>query len=294
MIVIGVITDRDIHGLERTLKSLEQLIVPQNQEIEILVIDCDELKSAEQYIQNYSAHSKTNILYVNQPKKGAAMAKNEALHYAVKMFFDYVAFINAGDVADKLWLQRLYEVLTLYNADVATGPIMRDGKLDIKRKAGKRLFKNVRSNNVLISGQIYKRWMQRFDNKFSSLDGEDTDFYYRSWKKGGLHIWVDDAIVNGQLTESEQSYPQKAAKQVKLGAMYAMLYVMRNKGIVGHAILFPKIIEKLFIGVGYIVVGTTYALFKPEKAKPILYKGIYKFCWLKGAFKYLTKPQQSN
>lgn len=294
MIVIGLIVDRDINGLERTLRSLENLVAPQNQQIEILVIDCDELKSAEQYVQNYSAHSKTNILYINQPKKGAAMAKNEALHYAVKMFIDYVAFINAGDTADKLWLQRLYEVLTLYNADVATGPIMRDGQLDVKRKAGKRLFKNVKSNNVLISGQIYKRWMQRFDNKFSPLCGEDTDFYYRSWKKGGLHVWVDDAIITGKLIESENSYPQKAARQVKLGVMYAMLYVMRNKGLVGHAILLPKVIEKLFIGVGYIIVGTTYALFKPEKAKPILYKGIYKFCWLKGVLKYFMKPQQNN
>lgn len=294
MIVIGVITNRDIHGLERTLQSLEGLVIPKNQEIEILVIDCDELKSAEQYVQNYSAHSKTSLLYVNQPKKGAAMAKNEALHYAVKMFFDYVAFIDAGNTADKLWLQRLYEVLTLYNADVATGPIKAGNKISAKKKTGARLFKNVKSNNVLISGQIYKRWMQRFDNKFSILNGEDTDFYYRSWKKGGLHVWVDDARINGQIAESEKSYPQIAAKQMKLGAMYAMLYIMRNKGIVGHAILLPKIIEKLFIGLGYIVVGTAYALFKPEKAKPILYKGIYKFCWLKGALNYFIKPQQNS
>lgn len=296
MIVIGIIAYRNNNDLLVTLSSLEHISIPQGQEIEIIVVDSDELKSAEEVVQQQSHDYKHPLIYINQPKKGGALLKNEPLHYAVKMFIDYVAYIESGKEADQYWLLNLYSGLKKYNADVIAGPIIKS-KTSEKRcmlRNGALLNKNISTSNVLISSQIYKRWMQRFDNKFSDISGEDTDFFYRAWKKGGKHVWSNEAIIYGSEPKLPKSFKELATKHSRLGLLDAMIYIVRNKPMVGHAILLPKILEKFFISISLILIGIFYSIFSPAKARKSILKGIFKLYWIKGVMKTFFTPMHNN
>ena len=78
LISICLCTYKRAH-LIKTLESINALTIPDNTEIEVIVIDNDEGKYAESIVFEKSHNYRHRLTYINQPIKNISIARNEYL-----------------------------------------------------------------------------------------------------------------------------------------------------------------------------------------------------------------------
>ncbi len=174
-----------------------------NIDLHVLVVDNDRLGSG---LPTYStfAHSVSGLAcrYVHETSRGLAHARNRALIESADM--DLVAFLDDDEVAAPEWLANLITVRDRFNADVVSGPvspipdglptwILDGGFLDPADRTTGATLQHVATDNVLLHASVFPHF--RFDPRFNSTGGEDTDFFLRVHAAGLLMVWAADARV---------------------------------------------------------------------------------------------------
>lgn len=182
---------------------------PADVALHILVVDNDAAQTARPMFDLVLASSGTNMRYICEPTRGFSSARNRALIESEHM--DYVVFLDDDEAAESNWLACLLNAVATYNADVATGPVqprytcspewvVHGGFFNPVRRATGERIRWVATNNVLLRGSIAASF--RFDSRFDSTGGEDTEFFMRVEKAGYRMIWVDDAVVSECVPEA--------------------------------------------------------------------------------------------
>ena len=178
-------------------------------DVAVLIIDNDAGLSGKAVVLECAQQSRFPIRYVSYPQRGIAGARNQALIESQR--FDLVAFIDDDEIADANWLVRLVDTMFAFQAAVVTGPVQPDHEnspLWIRRG---RFFDPVdrpmgadvpfvATNNVLLRADIVREF--RFDPRFDSTGGEDTDFFLRIRNAGHRLIWARDAVVTEKVPVS--------------------------------------------------------------------------------------------
>lgn len=135
--------------------------------------------------------ARSDAIYLVEPKRGIASARNKAIKIASQLGADWVAFIDDDETADDHWL------LQLMSPNYILVPILRGHRVlrlpvsapfwatPVKQKtiAEGSLCHTAYTNNVRFSRALVDCGL-RFDEAFEFSGGEDVDFFTRACKCG--------------------------------------------------------------------------------------------------------------
>lgn len=187
LVAVCVCTYKRPESLRRCLKSLARQRAPEHVRHQLIVVDNDEECSAMPVVRMV----RSDAIYLVEPRRGIATARNRAIRTASQLGADWVAFIDDDEIADDHWLQQL--MAPDYNAV----PILRGHRVlrlpvaapfwaaPVKPKtiAEGTLCHTAYTNNVRFSRALIDCGL-RFDEAFAFSGGEDVDFFSRARKRG--------------------------------------------------------------------------------------------------------------
>jgi succinoglycan biosynthesis protein ExoM len=170
----------------------------------IVVVDNDNLRSAENVVTEFAAHSSVRVKYLVQPIQGIALTRNRAVENATG---DYVAMIDDDEFPVPEWLYQLVTTCEQYNVDGVLGPVRRHFdekppnwilKTNLYRRpeypTGYRLtWRQGRSGNLLAKRELFSLDSPPFNPDFRT--GEDQDFLRRMEERGRSFIWCNEAVA---------------------------------------------------------------------------------------------------
>ncbi len=208
LVAVCALTYERPQALQRLLERLNQLTFSKNEipNLEVIVVDNDDLGSAQAVCDRFNSDFKWALKYSIEPLRGISYARNHAVACASKNA-DFIAFIDDDEVPESSWLDELISVQNEYDADVVTGPVIPhfepdvpnwvvEGKFfELPRYPTGHLPKVAFTNNVLVRGEIFRRFLRPFDERFALTGGEDSHFFMRLYRQGCKIVWANEAKV---------------------------------------------------------------------------------------------------
>jgi len=171
----------------------------------ILVVDNDQLRSAEPVVAAFKRVSPVEVVYFVEPRQSIALARNMALHNARS---EFLAFIDDDELpAKKQWLQTLFTECEMRHVDGVLGSVKpRYENQPPKWVVVGRFYDRAsyptglvidgtkgRTGNVLLRKSIVDGEPGPFRPEFRT--GEDQDFFQRMIAKGCVFIWCHEAMA---------------------------------------------------------------------------------------------------
>jgi succinoglycan biosynthesis protein ExoM len=232
-ISICVCTFRRPQGLARLLRSLHRLD-PSTPPHDIIVVDNDAARSGEPAVRQAQAEG-LEVLYVVEPVRGIARARNRTLEPATGTF---VAFIDDDEEADPKWLIHLWREVKRNDDDGGCGPVVpcfndktprwliQGGFFDRPRPPTGTILADwqLRTGNVLIRRSCLMALSGPFDERHNLTGGEDTEMFVRLLADGARFIAVDSAIVNEHLPSKRTTLRWLLQRRFLHGLGYARQY----------------------------------------------------------------------
>jgi len=122
MIRISLIipTQRRPEGLRIAARSLFRQVGVNQADLELVVVDNDQVPSAQATVNELSAETAIPLVYVHEPAPGVANARNAAMGVARG---DFIAFLDDDEEAPETWLAAMISAQARLGADVVFGPV---------------------------------------------------------------------------------------------------------------------------------------------------------------------------
>ena len=205
-IAIGVITYNRKKYLKKCLASL--LVQSYKHSFDIIVVDNEKNKSAKEIVDSITTPKNIKIIYDVEIERGIPFARNKVVEMVVSKY-DYLAFIDDDEIADKYWLDNLYNSIYKLNADVVSGPVITlfKGEIPSWILNGKFLRTNKKknrtgdvrkvcyTNNVLMKVELFKKYNKPFHESFQYSGGSDSHFFKQLYKDGYVIKWSNEAVA---------------------------------------------------------------------------------------------------
>lgn len=224
-ISICICTFKRPEMLSKTLEGVFSQITDSAFTFEVVVVDNDKMRSAEEIVRKFKEMGLYEVVYDCEPEQSISLARNRAIQNATG---DLVAFIDDDEFPDKKWLLNLYRFYKEFNVDGVLGPVLPyfnnavskwiiDGKFCERErfKSGTVLNNSrfTRTGNVLLSRRAFENDDEPFDPKFGRIGGGDADYFRRKIEQGYVFCWCDEAIVfeNVPTERQKRSYFIKRA-----------------------------------------------------------------------------------
>lgn len=264
--------------LRELLQSLSKIILPDQINIETIIVDNDKDGTAQMVVSEFADEVKLNIRYFIQPIKNISLARNTALQNAGG---ELIAFIDDDETADEKWLYNLYNCLKNYNSDGVFGlvvPRFEEGINDKFKKRGY-FFSNMGvtgseakymfAGSVLFKSELVKKNKIFFDPEYGITGGEDADFFNRLKQRGAKFINCREAISYEFISKYRTTNKFFLIRNIRGGQTYARNFI-KYKGEIFIGVLVPKAFAKLILGIALFFIG----IFNTDlKIKSLIYLG---------------------
>src|SRR4051812_43658953 len=189
------------------LNALEHQDLDGSFTFDVVVVDNDVDRSSESAVRRFTAASQLSIAYDCEPERNISLTRNRAICNADG---NLIAFIDDDECPVRDWLKRLHQTMDAASADGALGPVLPDfppaapswlkrGRFFDRQRhpTGTRISaKDARTGNLLLKRSIFTEGQNWFDPAFGRTGGEDTDFFGRQFRTGGVFVWCDEAIAH--------------------------------------------------------------------------------------------------
>jgi glycosyltransferase involved in cell wall biosynthesis len=230
--------------------------------IEVVVVDNDELASAEEICRSVSLP--WPIRYVIEPHHGITYARNRAIATAGSV--DFIAFIDDDEVPSAEWLDELLCTQARFAADVVSGPVLPRYSPEIGNwvKAGGFFGSRIiatgtarntcATNNVLIETRVFHD-VPGFDHAYAVSGAEDTNFFLRIVHAGYKIIWSQEATVFESVPADRGSVAWILRREYQTGNGWVFCEAEMNKTLSSRLIRFAK-------ASGHIAIGSAFAIWR--------------------------------
>lgn len=229
LVSVCMCTYKRIH-LYKTLKSINDLALPENITLEVIVVDNDAERSAEKIVADSQKGFKYPIKYISQPYKNISAARNEYLNAANG---EYIASIDDDEVADKFWLMHLLAAADKHDASVVFGRInsiyvkscpewiLDGGYFDrAQYETGTKVSSGGTGCTLTRRSALIETGFT-FDLEYGSTGGEDADLFYRLYKQNYKLIICNEAFVSEEVEIERLNAKFLIKKAIRIGQTFS-------------------------------------------------------------------------
>ncbi len=296
-----MITLQRPEGLRRLLTGINALTFrDEPPELEIIVVDNDASRSAEEVCNALRPALKWPLRYDVEPRRGIPFARNKAVARALETA-DFVAFIDDDEAPEHEWLDELLHVQRTFDADVVAGPVLprlpdqtpawivRGRFFERPRHATGQCLDVAYTGNVLVRNNVYRTMDPVFDERIALMGCDDSHFFRRVRHAGFSIVWADAAVAHEWIPKSRTCFRWLVQRSFRsgnglgfitldLGSAWSGRFVLAAKAAVWIAIglfltplglvagrhVLVKGIRHIAYGAGYLasIVGARYEEYK--------------------------------
>ncbi len=153
-ISIIIPTQRRPEGLKLAARSVFRQAGVSVSDLELVIVDNDQVPSAEPVAALLRAEAPFGVTYVHEPVAGVANARNTGLTAATG---EWIAFLDDDEEAPETWLAALLAVQGAHDADVVFGPV--------RARAPERVH-------------LHRDYLERFFSRLGPAEAGLIDHYY--------------------------------------------------------------------------------------------------------------------
>ena len=247
--------------LKETLKSINDLIVPDDIRIEAVIIDNDNESSAKSTVEEFKSITNIPIHYKIEKERGISNARNRVLEEVIKLGASHILFFDDDEILDK---NCLIEHIKLYennqNAIISAGPTINNfiDKLPsyitkhmvFKQKTSKKtgqIIDHCACGNVFFPVSLIKDYNLRFSKEYIFMGGEDGDFFKKASTLGFTIVWNNEAIIYEMVSKSRGNINWILKKCYYNGYAGTMLKIKDEKDNIKKFFIMSKQIGVLII-----------------------------------------------
>jgi succinoglycan biosynthesis protein ExoM len=203
-VCIAIPTYRRAHLLAKLLGGIARQRLPETPpDVEVVVLDNDPEKSAEQTVAAWRTTFPFPLHYRSIPQAGLSVVRNHALRAARGR--TYLAMIDDDEVPEPQWLAELLRVGRATNADAVIGPVPpllpRDAPrwlsqartAEFPMRGDGALIDDGWSGNCLLRSEAILTLKLSFDGEFNFSGGEDQLFFRQLRARGGTIAYAPAA-----------------------------------------------------------------------------------------------------
>jgi len=225
-------------SLADTLCSLAALEVPDGVRLRVVVVDNDDVPSAEAQVTDFAATQDVCVKYVHRPGRNISLARNAALDASGASL---LAFIDDDETAEPNWIAALLAQRRETKAEVVLGPVraiypasapkwMQRADIHATRPVWVRgAIRTGYSCNVLIDRTDPAIAAARFDPELGKSGGEDS-FYFRALTANGAKIaYAPEAWVNETVTQARLSLRWLIRRRLRMGQTHALSLLVHER-----------------------------------------------------------------
>ncbi|MEM9999857.1 MAG: glycosyltransferase family 2 protein [Pseudomonadota bacterium] len=217
---ICVLTRQRPDMLQRALDSIQQMRVPENASIFVVVVENDVLDSAIGLASALQKRSGIATIYERETRIGIPYARNRALSVALAQGADVILFFDDDEVVTEDWLDGMLIRYRETDLDLIGGPVVMDAEVEPRgwitrsilfgtnqrfhsriSRAEKRLARGdegripISTNNWLASRAVFEAFGIYFDESYGAGAGSDMKFYRDASRAGVKTGWAANAFV---------------------------------------------------------------------------------------------------
>jgi succinoglycan biosynthesis protein ExoM len=213
LISVCVCTFRRPNMLVKTLEGIAGQKTSPAFSYEIVVVDNDSTRSAEDTVLKFRANNSPNIWYDCEAIRSISHARNRTIKNAKG---NLIAFIDDDEYPQNDWLINMYDAFKRSNASGILGPVkpsfdvtppnwlVKSKILERKSLENMSVIKDAihtRTGNVLVDRRLFDTEEAPFDPKYGRIGGGDTEFFRRMMLRGHSFVWCETGIVFETVTQ---------------------------------------------------------------------------------------------
>lgn len=216
-------------SIEQTLQSIEAQRIPAGVRLRVIVADNDETPSAEARVRRAAASMAVPVVYAHAPARNISIARNRCLDLADA---DFVAFIDDDERAAPDWIAALCGCAVEGGYDGVFGPALAD--YDGAAPHWIRAYDYHSNRPQVRAGEVQTghtcnallRWRggpfetERFLLDKGRSGGEDTEFFFRLWRKGARLGLCEEARVYEPVDPARLSFDWIRKRKFRAGQSY--------------------------------------------------------------------------
>jgi glycosyltransferase involved in cell wall biosynthesis len=244
--------------LAHTLEGAASQITESEFSFEIVVVDNDSQRSAEDIVSSFQKNKDLHIIYDCEPEQNISLARNRAVRNARG---DFIAFIDDDEYPEANWLINLYHTLKKYNADGILGPVLpfypqgtplwlkKSGLCERSRKTTGSFItsKDMRIGNILIQRYVFEKNGMWFDPERGRTGGEDGEFLLRQISRGRRFVWCDEGVVFETVPEERWHLTFYIKKEFRIGTLNGERFRLRRRVRSGTKVFFLFIVYSFLL-----------------------------------------------
>jgi glycosyltransferase involved in cell wall biosynthesis len=227
--------------------------------LEVVIVDNDKLRSAQDLVHKYQKRGTRRILYDCEPEQNIALARNRAIHNAAG---DLIAFIDDDEFPAENWLHRMYQCMQGSDADGVLGPVLphfppgapvwlaKSGLCERPRNTTGSPIRGIdlRTGNILLRRYVFKKDEGWFDPALGLTGGSDGDYLWRQIQGGRRFVWCDEARVFETVPPERWSAEYYLKRNFRVGTGAGKVYRHTHKLntvlisvllLLSHSVLLP-------------------------------------------------------
>lgn len=250
LITVCVCTFKRPDSLTRLLEHLEKQDTHQLFTHDVVIVDNDAGRSAEEAVAQYATASTMRIAYCVEPEQNISLARNRSVENAQGQL---IAFIDDDELPVTDWLFELYQARLQYHVDGVLGPVLprfqeaapnwliKGGFFDRPRHAtGSPVdWREARTGNVLVGRHVLNEVSPPFRFQFGS-GGEDMDFFRRASEGGFKFVWCDEAVVHEVVPAYRCTLKFLIRRAVLRGSIFPKQSAPRTKNVLKSVVAVPS------------------------------------------------------
>lgn len=213
-IVLCICTYRRPEGLKKLLHALTS--VRSSHSLEVVVADNDKAAEGIAACNEMAANYPFTIHTTQATEPGISAARNAACSYALSLEPEFVAFLDDDEWPEQQWLEELYRIQSVCNADAVGGPTRPVFPEGTHSEISKNNYYGADLNmpdaspcqlqaggNFLIRAAVLRQFSPDFFHpSFAHSGGEDLAFFTQLAQQGHTMFWAANAIVHEPVPES--------------------------------------------------------------------------------------------